>query len=113
MTNRDRLLELIRQRNEALHAIGPLARQVLPVGSQVDVLRGDELLRATVEFVDYLGEAVTVAVHGVGRRVYSLWLVLDWNPNAGLALADVAWLKAQPKDRPREPFPTNPESHAR
>lgn len=90
MTVRESLIALVQARTRAILDIPPLARRCFPLGCEIDVLVRDELHRATVEYVEYGGENATVNVHGVGRRAYTLLQLLDWNPHAGLALADVA-----------------------
>jgi len=90
MTVRESLIAQLQARTRAVIEIPSLARRVFPIGSTVDVIVRDELLSAVVEFHSAGGEEATVNVPGVGRRPYRLAQLLDWNPNAGLVLADVA-----------------------
>lgn len=90
MTLRESLIALVQTRARAILEIPPLARRCFPLGSEVDVLVRGELHRATVEYVESAGESATVNVPGLGRRPYTLLQLLEWNPNAGLSLADVA-----------------------
>jgi hypothetical protein len=86
MTRRERLLQLIRQRNEALLAVPLAAAAVFPPGASVIVLTRKELVRGQVERIGPGGEVIVRTDHGT--RECHLSDMLDWNPHAGETLAD-------------------------
>lgn len=90
MTRRDELEKLLRQRAEAILAIHPLAKAIFPAGTPVEIQRDEQTIDATVLSVDYGGETITVRLITGEQRTYPLRRVLDWNPAAGIGLADVA-----------------------
>ncbi len=86
MTRRERLLQLIRQRNEALLAVPLAAAAVFPPGTDVYVLTRKQVLHGQVVRIGPGGEVIVRTDHGT--RECHLSDVLDWNPNAGELLAD-------------------------